>query len=118
MRRGMRYLLAGLVAAMAIGCGAQTAGKNTLSGKVTAHGRPVADVALVVTGPDGKTSGGTTNPEGVYLIPDPPKGQLQFHFIPAGPAKKSVPEKYVKPGNGLGLEYTGGKRTYDIELAQ
>jgi hypothetical protein len=116
-------LVAGLLAAAAVvvsvGCGGGgNSEKNVLSGTVKANGQLVSDLPLVVTGPDGKTAGGMTNPQGEYIIPDPPQGKLQFHFTPAGPAAKLVPKKYTKPGNGLEFDYTGGKQKYDIELTK
>jgi hypothetical protein len=121
MRRCFQ-LTALLGAALALasgGCGNQnTSGKNLLSGTVKADGQLVPDVPLVVTGPDGKTAGGMTDPKGEYIIPDPPQGKLQFHFMPAGPSAKLIPKKYTKTGNGLEFDYTGGKQTYNVEMSK
>jgi hypothetical protein len=113
---GLLTLLASLT--LSAGCGiggGREANPEALTGKVTANGQPVKSVTLTVTGPDGKTAGGTTSEAGTYTIPNPPKGALKFQFVaPAG--KATFPVKYTKPGNDLAFEYTGGKQTYDIDL--
>lgn len=106
-----------LCGTISIGCN-QSGGDahpDSLSGKITLQGQPVAEATMVVTGPDGKTAGGSANSAGEYVIPEPPKGVLKFQFFP-GAKKDSIPQKYLKPDNGLSFEYTGGKQTYDIEL--
>lgn len=117
MFRRLISLVALMTAAIFVaGCGTtKEANPEALTGKVTANGQPVRSTTLTVTGPDGKTAGGTTNEEGVYTIPTPPKGNLSFLFIPPG-GKATFPTKYTKPGNGLSFEYQGGKQTYDLDL--
>lgn len=109
--------------AAAVGCdSASDATPNALVGKVTLGGQPLASESITVIGPGGEVSGGTTNADGDYLIPDPPTGQLTFQLMPQDPgrrpAKGGIPAKYTKPGNDLGVEYTGGRQTYDIELSE
>lgn len=115
--RKMWTALTALAVMTAIGCGAGggVAHPDALSGKVTAGGKPVASATLVVTGPEGQSSGGTTNDDGTYLIPEPPKGKLSFQFIMTS-NKSLIPAKYSKPNNGLTFDYTGGSQTYDIDL--
>lgn len=113
-RNALGYFLIATV--LAFGCGKnQEANQDSLTGKVTVNGQPVKTTVITVTGPDGKPSGGTTNDEGVYLIPNPPKGELKFTFVPSGP-KSGIPDKYTRPNNDLKFTYTGGKQTYDIDL--
>ena len=100
------------------GTGGREAHPDALTGKVTYNGQPVKSVALTVTGPDGKAVGTTADDQGVYTIPSPPKGQLQFQLAAPGGGKLPFPEKYTKPNNGLSVEYAGGRQTYDIELKQ
>lgn len=113
------FALPVLVALVAgAGCGAngsREAHPDALTGKVTFNGQPVKSVTITAIGPDGKPYGGTTNEEGVYTIPSPTKGRLEFQLIAPG-GKAAFPEKYTKPKNGLSFEYAGGKQTYDMEL--
>jgi hypothetical protein len=109
-------LLAVAALTLAAGCDSgRDAHPDALSGKVTSKGQPVQYATIIVTGPDGRTAGGTTNEAGEYTIPSPPEGALTFHFAPAG-KKSTVPAKYAKANNGLSFTYTGGKQTYDIDL--
>jgi hypothetical protein len=109
-------LLAVAALALAAGCeSGREAHPDSLSGKVTFKSQPVPYATIIVTGPDGRTAGGTTNEAGEYTIPSPPEGELKFHFPPAG-KKSPVPAKYAKANNGLSFTYTGGKQTYDIDL--
>lgn len=117
MRHGR--LAAWFLAALTTGCVARSdKDHGELSGKITLNGQPVGVLTLIVTGPDGKTSGGNTNEAGEYRIPDPPQGNLSFQFVAPRQAGKqpAVPAKYGKPGNGVTFTYTGGNQTYDIEL--
>jgi hypothetical protein len=102
--------------ALAGGCvGSKPAHPDSLGGKITTNGQPVRSIVVTVSGSDGKSAGGMTNEEGVYLIPDPPKGKLAFQLSPPG-GKATFPRKYTKPNNGLAFEYTGGTQTYDLDL--
>ena len=114
-------ILAAAVLATAVGCDGTSgeAHPDSLVGTVTLDGTVVPSESLIVTGPNGEVAGGSTNDAGEYLIPDPPKGQLKVQFMPpvrGNRNKPMIPIKYTKPGNDLGIEYTGGKHTYDIEL--
>lgn len=117
MRRlfAIPLLFALLAAITGCGAGARDANPEALTGKVTFNGQPVKAVTITVLG-SGAPTGGTTNEEGVYTIPNPPKGQLQFQLVAPGSGKAPFPVKYTKPNNGLSFEYTGGKQTYDMEL--
>ncbi|QJW96610.1 carboxypeptidase-like regulatory domain-containing protein [Frigoriglobus tundricola] len=118
MRRTVLPLALVPVLALAAGCGAiggLEAHPDALTGKITYNGQPVKSVALTVTGPDGKPSGGATNDEGVYTIPNPPKGTLQIQLSAPG-GKAAFPVKYTKPNSGLSVAYTGGRLTHNIDL--
>src|SRR5947209_4907406 len=64
-----------LVAAalLASGCGGV---RNSVSGKVTLGGRPVAGMVTFV-GADGKEATAPVNPDGSYTVVNPPTGQVQ-----------------------------------------
>jgi hypothetical protein len=121
--RLMSYARCGLLMCLAALVGCSGSGKpGSLSGTVKFNGQPARYVTVVVTSADGKTAGGTANENGVYLIPDPPKGTLKFQILGGrggnrqGSTVATLPPRYARPDNGLGLEYTGGKKTFDIEL--
>jgi hypothetical protein len=105
---------------LAVGCGgidsSRQAHPDALVGKLTYNGQPLKSVILTATGVDGTLAGGTTNEEGVYTIPSPPRGKLQLQLSAPGTGKLPFPAKYTKPNSDLTTEYTGGKQTFDIEL--
>jgi hypothetical protein len=107
-----------VASAVSAGCGAaaRDAHPDVLVGKITHNGQPVKSVTVTVFGPDGSPAGGTTNDEGVYTLPSPPKGQLKFQLVAPGSGKPPFPVKYTQPNNDLTFEYTGGKQTYDMNL--
>jgi hypothetical protein len=117
----VRLFASGILAAVvaAVGCGGDERG-GRLAGKVTFKGQPVPFATIVATGPAGKTAGGTTNEKGEYLMPEPPEGQLKFKVITsapkAGQPRLNLPAKYAGPQSGLSYDYTGGNKTYDIDL--
>jgi hypothetical protein len=121
------------------GCGPKGP-KNSVSGKVTLNGKAVTGQVTFI-GPDSKEITSAINPDGTYMIPDPPAGQAKIVVkgmpgMPAGgvppPAGKSIdapgataaemgvppPAKYALPDNGLTFNVTGGKQTHNIELTQ
>jgi hypothetical protein len=113
-----KLLLACSLLAAAVGCdsGARTK-TSILSGRVTVDGKPAGELTVIVTGPDGKQSGGNTNPAGEYKIPNPPVGKLEFMFMaPATAAGPKIPAKYTKPRNGIAVEYRGGDQVEDLKL--
>jgi hypothetical protein len=110
-------LLCALTAAV-VGCdgGART-NSPLLSGRVTVDGKAAGELTLIVTAPDGSQSGGNTNAAGEYKIPNPPKGKLEFMFMaPARAAGPKIPAKYLKPRNGITVEYRGGDQVEDLKL--
>jgi len=119
-------LFAGL---LATGCSSDPIGGDVLTGKVTLNGAPAKNVTVTVAGADGLPANAATGDDGVYSIPNPPQGTLQVRvtgFVPTPPpgvkapppppGSTSVPARYTKPNNGLSVEYTGGKQSYDIEM--
>lgn len=119
MRSMFTILSLSVVAFAGAGCGAfngRQANPDALIGRITHNGQPMKSVTLMATGSDGTPVGGTTNDEGVYTIPNPPKGNLQFQLVSPGSGKPVFPTKYTKPNNGLGCQYTGGRQTYDMDL--
>jgi len=130
----LAFLLAVLV--WGAGCGSKGP-KNVVTGKVTLNGQPVAGT-VTFTGGGGKEVNAPINPDGTYMIPDPPEGENQIvvkgflgatgplpgaEKVPGGglstpggalkPAEMGAnpPAKYGKPGNGLSFNVTGGKQT-------
>jgi hypothetical protein len=97
------------------GAGAREANPDALTGKITYNGQPLKAVTVMAIG-GGTPAGGTTNDEGVYTIPNPPKGKLKFQLTAPGSGKTPFPAKYTKPDNDLSFEYTGGKQTYNMDL--
>ena len=118
MLRTLFVLSLFVASAVSAGCGAaaREAHPDVLVGKITHNGQPVKSVTVTVLGPGGSPAGGTTNDEGVYTIPNPPKGTLTFQLVAPGSGKPPFPVKYTKPNNDLRVEYTGGKQTYDMDL--
>ena len=119
MRRSV-LSMSWVIALIVSGCGSSKNDgvEGMLSGKVTSGGKPVPFVTLVVTGPDGKTSGGSADEMGVYRIPDAPKGMLKFQFVvPGEPGKAAaIPAQYAQPDNGVTFDSKGGTQTFDIKL--
>src|SRR5262245_31489890 len=118
-----------LLGLLAMGCSSEPNGSNVLTGKVTLNGQPAKNVTVTVAGVDRLEANGATGDDGVYRIPNPPLGVLQVRvtgFVPPPPrgvkapppppGSTNVPAKYTKPNNGLAVEYTGGKQSYDIEM--
>jgi len=119
VRRVFPVLVLFVALGASAGCGiggAREAHPDALVGKITHNGQPMKSVAIFVIGPAGETAGGTTNEEGVYTIPSPPKGKLKFRLISPGSGKPRFPVKYTLPNNDLSFEYTDGKQTYDMDL--
>ncbi|OWK46386.1 hypothetical protein FRUB_00085 [Fimbriiglobus ruber] len=101
-----------------------------LSGKVTVNGQPAKDVTVValVSG-GGHEASGLTGADGTYRIVNPPKGAMKFRLStlapppppgitapPPPPGATAIPPKYTTPENGLSFEYSGGKKTYNIDI--
>jgi len=123
-----------------LGCGSQGP-KNTVSGKVTLKGDPVAG-SVVFIGSDNKEVMTHINPDGTYSVPDPAMGENKVLVKggavggPAPPVLEGTPKdfkgtmppttttkmgvapppKYGSPDNGLSFKVTGGAQKYDIEL--
>ena len=108
-------LFAAVCAVAGCGAGAREANPDALTGKITYNGQPVRSVTVTAMSPSGP-AGGTTNDEGVYTIPNPPKGKLTFQLVSPGSGKPSFPVKYTQPNGELSFEYTGGKQTYNMDL--
>ena len=116
----MRRMFAVLVLSAAAGCGAVGRGDphpDALVGRITTAGRPVKSVVVTAYGPDGKPAGGMTNDDGVYTIPNPPKGKLTFQIMSPGAGKPPFPARYSTRSNDLSVDYSGGKQTFDMELS-
>lgn len=100
-------LLALLVATMA-GCG----GRGTVSGKVTLHGNPVQQGAMVnFVGPGGAAES--------FGTPVDAQGQYKMAGLPAKPMKVTVTGANL-PNQGVGrdLVVKTGAQPFDIELGQ
>src|SRR4051794_25740176 len=80
------------------GAGARDANPEALTGKITFNGQPVKAVTVTAISPAG-AAGGTTNDDGVYTIPNPPKGKLQFQLVSPGSGKAPFPAKYTRPNS-------------------
>jgi hypothetical protein len=122
-----------LVFALALaGCGGGPDGKNSVSGKVTHGGQPVAGTVTFIDGSN-KEYASPISPEGKYLIPNLPTGPMKITVkgvpaVPPGPGTKEampgVPTasgvapspKYAKPDNGLTYDVRAGEQTKDIDL--
>lgn len=92
---------------------------GSLTGRITSGGQPIPFLNLMASGPKGYNTGGSTNENGEYTMPEPPKGLLRFQvFIPGKlPKGVTITEKYAKAdGSGLTFEYKGGRQTFDIDL--
>jgi hypothetical protein len=113
----------------AAGCSSGPDGDNVLTGTVTRNGQPVKNVTVTVGVKDGPEANAVTGDDGEYRIPNPPKGALQVRVTaltpppppgtkapPPPPGSITIPPRYTKADNGLSVEYTGGKQTYDIDL--
>jgi len=133
---GVSLLLLLSVLLWGAGCGPKGP-KNSVSGKVTLNGKAVAGQVSFI-GPDGKEITSGINPDGTYMIPDPPTGQAKIVVkgMPGGGGVAGVqgtktieapgattaevgvppPLKYAAPDNGLTFNVTGGKQTHNIEL--
>ncbi len=118
------------------GCGESgTSPGDSVSGKVTLGGQPVAGTVVFVW-PDRKEMSAPLTVEGKYQILNPAKGEVQIlvkapatMVVPKGAKALEMPgavptvgtlppEKYAKPKNGLAFNITGGQQTYDIVLEQ
>lgn len=128
-------LVAVACAALALaGCGGKPAdGGDSVSGKVTLNGQPVAGRVAFV-GADKKETITVTGPDGRYSIANLPKGELQV-FVRSAALPKPVTPRGVQPPPGLPaavgvapparyaqakhaqkLTVTGGAQTFDIDL--
>jgi hypothetical protein len=126
------------IAAFAIvGCdgkGTEGAVKDSLKGNVTYKGHAVSG-EVVFIGSDRREVPVMINPDGSYIIDNPPKGELQVLVrgqpklppVPKGGNMPSEappsrgdgvapPAKYARAGNGLNFNMTGGQQKYDIAL--
>ena len=120
MRQVLCCILAVSIGSFLTGCESEPEpGENRLTGKITVKGKPAKRVMIIVSGADGKETGGQTKEDGTYLVLDPPTGPLTFYLtdMSSGPGRKGmIPAKYTKPGNDLKHTFEGGEETYDIEL--
>jgi hypothetical protein len=114
--------------------------KNSVSGKVTLGGRPVSGTVTFL-GADNQQANSPIQPDGKYMIVDPPVGKVRVAVkaaagmrggaaplpggrlpempgMPGGGGQVGVPppRKYANPENGLTFEVTGEEQTFDIEL--
>lgn len=97
------FLLPAVLSFGGIGCagnGGNDRNANSLSGKVTFQGQPVAFASLVAIGPDKTKVSSPTDADGNYAIINPPKGPLKFEFTdipaPAPPRPNPPPPAGVK----------------------
>jgi hypothetical protein len=81
------------------GCGGGTTGNaNYIKGKVTLEGKPVSGTVIFV-GSDKKEISSPTSVDGLYQIPNPPKGE--GYFLVKGGLGAALPvEKGDKSGKG------------------
>jgi hypothetical protein len=137
-RRGLSLCLLTAALAFALGCGGgKSEGvKNEVSGKVTHNDKPVAGT-LVFVYADGKEVSSPLLPDGGYMVPDAPPGQVKIYIKPvagfavppmkggaempkdgpvsAGPGVPP-PRQYQTVAGGLTYEVKAGKQTHDIPL--
>lgn len=129
-----------LLAALAgvTGCGKSgSGGKDTVSGKVTLNGQPVAG-QVVFIGSDSKEYMSPIGADGNYQVIGVPKGEATILVKgigtpaapKAGPGKEKPPEmpgmaggggaappvKYSTAAGGLKVSVTGGEQKHDIPL--
>ncbi len=133
---GVAVLTAGAVTLTGCGGVGKGGAADSVSGKVTLDGQPVAGEVFFV-GSDKKEVGSPIGPEGNYEISNPPKGDVLIVVkgkpgIPSIPGAKAAPDlpppptatgvappaKYGQPNNGLKFTVTGGKQVYDIVLTK
>src|SRR5271170_475352 len=76
--RGSRCFLLLVLMGMVLGCGGPAGPKNTVSGKVTLEGQPVAGIVVFLSGDGKEVSGPINYLDGTYQIPDPPSGQVSI----------------------------------------
>jgi len=107
---------------------------NSVSGKVTLNGEPVAGIITFV-GADNKEVSGPIKPDGTYTVANPPAGQVKILVKGMGgtlptatPPKEaggnmpkmggvSPPAKYSAVNTtDLKFEVTSGKQKHDITL--
>jgi len=129
-----------LVLALVTGCPGTDSMKNSVSGKVTLDGKPVAGTVVFV-GADGKEVGvSPIGPDGNYTIPNPATGPVKVLVKsmtaslgggairpPGGPTMPDPagtsqgvqpPAKYgAEKTTPLTFEVKTGKQTYDIPLS-
>jgi hypothetical protein len=134
---GLTLLL--LALGLTAGCGGSGGAKNEVTGKVTLGDKTVAGTVTFVYA-DGREVVGPINPDGTYLVTDPPPGQVKICVkgLPGGgtglPGPKGGPEmskdmpttqgagvsppiKYAHAGTTpLTYEVKAGKHTHDLQL--
>jgi hypothetical protein len=130
-----RVTFVGALVVALVGC-STTPPRNNLSGKVLLGSEAVIEGIVTLHGPDGKQATSSIFPNGTYSIDDPPIGKCQITLqgIPAGattgggrPLKhgektetgsrpSQIPKKYGRLDNGLTVEFSPGRQTYDIVL--
>lgn len=119
------------------GCGG---GSGSVTGKVTANGKPVTAASIVFKGPTGLTSQTQVQKDGTYKMENAPIGDVTItvanatEVADAGPALS--PEEFAKKGaagvpkmgtqvppkygdektSGLKTTIKSGSQTYDIDL--
>src|SRR5438045_652123 len=122
-------LLAGLlgVAFALVGCTSGGEAHDSVTGKVTLDGQPVAGEVVFVSGD--KQVGSPIGQDGSYSVKNPPKGEVQIlvkqlpgppkNIMPAKdapefktPSGATPPAKYAQFNNGLTLTVTGGKQKH------
>jgi hypothetical protein len=127
---GRRLVLLLAVTAGLGGCGPPNKVNDSVTGKVTLKGQPVAGEVIFV-GSDRKEVGSPIGADGSYQIYNPPKGEVQilvkgFPGAAVEPPKDAPPRpgaggaappaRYARPNNGLTMTVTGGKQTHDVPL--
>lgn len=109
-------------------------GKNTVTGKVTQGGQPVAGTVTFIDSAN-KEFASPIGADGKYMVIGPATGQAKITvkgaggglIAPGGKDKDAAPgaggvsgvapnARYAKPDNGLTYEVKAGEQTHDIEL--
>lgn len=102
--------------------------KDSISGRVTYHDVGLASGYVRIFGADGESADGAIQMGGTYTVWNPPHGHVRITISsgpPAGlskapPATHSgnrLPERYADPEtSGLALDFSGGKKTFNIGL--
>jgi len=101
---------------MVTGCPKDKGAKNSVSGKVTLDGQPVKGTVIFKYA-DGQEKPSPLGPQGNYMIPDPPTGQVKILVRGMGGAAAPKGAEGPNAGTGSGVEPPskyGDERTTDL----